>query len=311
MSDYAPPMFQSADGSMNPLVGLSAYTLKPLSIVAGAITIPGAGLYVVHPETGTADNLDEIIDTCLAGERIILMAYPACSVTLRPSFVNIVTPLEFTNLSLGFSNEGGVEATMGVCELVKRSDGKWHVMGAGSAQGVMATHRTFIETAGAGTYTATIILPAYATVLDFRFSNRALWGATTARLNAGDAADADGYFANVDLTTVPIANVHEAGGISSFQSGFGVGGYTPTNVTPDRSFDANNTSLDEIADVLGTVISDAGTPGAGAYAGLTKFSANGQTITAAIVTTGATGDTGRSRLTVLYSVGEGVSATKT
>jgi hypothetical protein len=32
--------------------------------------------------------------------------------------------------------------------------------------------------------------------------------------------------------------------------------YTPTNVTTDRSFDANSTTLDEIADVLGTLIAD-------------------------------------------------------
>jgi hypothetical protein len=32
--------------------------------------------------------------------------------------------------------------------------------------------------------------------------------------------------------------------------------YTPTNVTTDRSYDANSTSIDELADVLGTVIAD-------------------------------------------------------
>lgn len=32
--------------------------------------------------------------------------------------------------------------------------------------------------------------------------------------------------------------------------------YTPTNVTPDRSYDANSTTLAEIADVLGTLIAD-------------------------------------------------------
>jgi hypothetical protein len=32
--------------------------------------------------------------------------------------------------------------------------------------------------------------------------------------------------------------------------------YTPTNVTTDRSYDANATTLDEIADVLGTLIAD-------------------------------------------------------
>ncbi len=30
--------------------------------------------------------------------------------------------------------------------------------------------------------------------------------------------------------------------------------YTPTNVTTDRAFDANATSIDEIADCLGTLI---------------------------------------------------------
>lgn len=32
--------------------------------------------------------------------------------------------------------------------------------------------------------------------------------------------------------------------------------YTPTNVTPDRSYDANATTTDELADVLGTLIAD-------------------------------------------------------
>jgi hypothetical protein len=32
--------------------------------------------------------------------------------------------------------------------------------------------------------------------------------------------------------------------------------YTPTNVTPDRSYDANSTTVDELADVLGTLIAD-------------------------------------------------------
>lgn len=32
--------------------------------------------------------------------------------------------------------------------------------------------------------------------------------------------------------------------------------YTPSNVTPDRSYDADSTTLDEVADVLGTLIAD-------------------------------------------------------
>ena len=32
--------------------------------------------------------------------------------------------------------------------------------------------------------------------------------------------------------------------------------YTPTNVTPDRSYDADATTVNELADVLGTLIAD-------------------------------------------------------
>ncbi len=37
--------------------------------------------------------------------------------------------------------------------------------------------------------------------------------------------------------------------------------YTPTNVTTDRSYDANSTTLDELADVVGTIIADLQTIG--------------------------------------------------
>jgi len=37
--------------------------------------------------------------------------------------------------------------------------------------------------------------------------------------------------------------------------------YTPTNVSTDRAYDANSTTLDEIADVLGTLIADLKTSG--------------------------------------------------
>lgn len=39
------------------------------------------------------------------------------------------------------------------------------------------------------------------------------------------------------------------------------GAYTVTNVTTDRTFDANSTSTDELADVLGTLIDDLQTKG--------------------------------------------------
>lgn len=65
--------------------------------------------------------------------------------------------------------------------------------------GVIAREARFVEN-GAGTYEAEFELPANATLLDIIVSAEALWTAgTSATLNIGDADDADGYFAAVDL----------------------------------------------------------------------------------------------------------------
>jgi hypothetical protein len=64
--------------------------------------------------------------------------------------------------------------------------------------------------------------------------------------------------------------------------------YTPTNVTTDRAYDADATTVDELADVLGTLISDLGAAGMGVGGGgtLTSFDdALGADIT---ITTGGT-----------------------
>ena len=308
---YKPPIYQNPDGSTVPLLGVVAH-VRTLQLVDGVLTVPGAGKYLVLPETGpaTVDDLDTIVDECLPGERIVLVAYETCAIQITENG-NLSTPTYMTGLHLGKGNVAGSESDVSVCELVKGTDGLWQVFGSGSDKDIRAEHRMFVELDGAGTYTATIDLPAHATVLDMRFSSKALWTATTsATLNVGDADDPDGYFSGVDLKTTPAANVNGAGGISSFLGGVGAA-YTPTNVTPDRAFDADSTNLDEIADVLGTLLSDLKkTTGAGAYAGFCKYSSNYQTITATIVTVGATGHAGDSRLTVIYAVSQGVTADK-
>jgi len=132
--------------------------------------------------------------------------------------------------------------------------------------------RSFTETAVAGTYTATVTIPTNAVVLDVIFKNSVVWNNSgTAVLNVGDADDPDGYITNVDVKTAPAADVNGAGGISSKNE-------------------------------------DTGT---GAYKGLIKKYTTGGTITATIVTAGATGTAGRSSLYVIYTMNDKVvSATK-
>lgn len=62
-----------------------------------------------------------------------------------------------------------------------------------------------------------------------------------------------GLYANDIAGNVSMHAINENGDIIKLIK---TGTYTPTNVTADRAYDANATSLDEIADVLGTLIAD-------------------------------------------------------
>ena len=134
---------------------------------------------------------------------------------------------------------------------------------------VIVEERSFTETTGAGTYTATVAIPAGASVLDVIWDNTVLWtAATSATLNVGDGDDSDGYITGVDVKAAPAADVNGAGGISSKGE-------------------------------------DTGT---GAYKGLVKKYSTGGTITATVVTIGASGNAGRSKLFVIYALPASVIA---
>lgn len=135
---------------------------------------------------------------------------------------------------------------------------------------VIAAERTFTE-AGAGTYTATVSIPAGSTVLDAYFRNTVLWAAgTSAALNVGDGDDADGYFTAIDVKAAPAADSAGApGGVSSLLKG----------------------------------------TGSGAYKGVQKYYPSAGTITATIVSVGA-GTAGRSRLLVTYMTPAAAAAVK-
>lgn len=144
--------------------------------------------------------------------------------------------------------------------------------GALAGDQVVTAERTFTETTAAGTYTATVAVPAGATVLDVIWRNTALWtAATSATLNVGDDDDNDGYIAAVDLKSAPAADVNGAGGISTKASSTGTGAMK----------------------------------GAGG-----RYCAAAKTLTATVVTVGSTGNAGRSRLLVEYSQPVAEAATK-
>lgn len=65
---------------------------------------------------------------------------------------------------------------------------------------VVSEERTFTETAGSGTYTGAVSIPAGATLLDIIVNGVALWdNAGACTMKVGDVADDDGYYTGIDL----------------------------------------------------------------------------------------------------------------
>jgi hypothetical protein len=141
-------------------------------------------------------------------------------------------------------------------------------------QTVQVVERTFAETSGTGTYTATVVVPAGATVQDVIWRNTVLWtNAGSASVVVGDDDDANGYIEATDLKAAPVADTNgAAAGISTRLS-------------------------------LGATC--------GAYkGGAGKYCAAQKTITATVTTGVGTATAGRSRLLVVYAVPTTAAATK-
>jgi hypothetical protein len=128
---------------------------------------------------------------------------------------------------------------------------------------IAAVVRSFTETAGAGTYTASVSLPAGATVLDIIIDGIALWtAATSATMKVGDVADDDGFFTAVNLKATDLL----AGESLSLESAGGKAGAYVANsqVSP-------------------------------------RYSASARTISGVVTTVGGSGTAGRTRMTVIYT----------
>lgn len=139
---------------------------------------------------------------------------------------------------------------------------------------VHAAAATFVETTGAGVYTASITLPAESTIMDIKVRSTAVWTATTSALmDVGDGDDADGWFAGINLKATDLLVGEE---INFVQTGGKEGVYLNT-ATGNR---------------------------------LRAYSAVAKTITGTVTTVGAAGSAGRSRLMVEYVTTTPIAAVK-
>jgi hypothetical protein len=143
---------------------------------------------------------------------------------------------------------------------------------AAGAYPVVAEERTFTETAGAGTYTGAVALPAGSTIHDIIINGVALWdnaGAVT--MKVGDTDD-DGFYTAIDLKATDLL----AGESLSFAlAGGKAGAYIANSQVSPRY-----------------------------HASLPR------TINGIITTASTGGSTGRTRMTVVYSLPTATAATK-
>jgi len=128
----------------------------------------------------------------------------------------------------------------------------------------VAVERTFTETAGAGTYTGSVTVPAGATIIDIIVHAVALWdNAGTASMDVGDVADPNGFFAGIDLKA--------------------------TDLLAAESLSFAKAGGQEGADVTATQVNR-------------RYLSTERVVSGIVVTSGAGGSTGRTRMTVIYSL---------
>jgi len=127
---------------------------------------------------------------------------------------------------------------------------------------------TFTETTGAGTYTGSVTVPGNSWLLDIKIYNTVYWTATTsANLDVGDVATADGWFTQIDLKTTDIVAGADAEVIDFNNPGGTEGAYLVT-ATGERAL---------------------------------MYAATARVISGIVVTVGAAGNAGRTRMVVIYT----------
>lgn len=177
-------------------------------------------------------------------------------------------------LSLGGTAVTSTAAELNILDGVTATAAELNRLAAAATTApVLCSEVTFTETAGAGTYTGTVSLPAGATIIDIIVHAVALWdnaGAVT--MKVGDTDD-DGFYTGVNLKATDLL----AGESLSFaQSGGKAGAYNA----------GTNTHWTN------------------------RYSATARDISGVITTASTGGSAGRTRMTVVYSVPTATAATK-
>jgi hypothetical protein len=143
-----------------------------------------------------------------------------------------------------------------------------------AGNGICVEERSFTETAGAGTYTGSVTIPAGATIIDVIIHGEAVWTASGAvTMKVGDATDDDGIWTNVNMKA--------------------------TDLTAGQSLSFADTGGKEGAYKVDT-----------ATQWTTRYSSSARVISGIITAAGTGGTAGRTRMVVIYALPRTSAATK-
>ena len=205
------------------LTGISTSDKETLTISAGDIT-PAKRFVIVAAQTGVTDFLDGIITSGIQapgdadGAVIYLMADAGDTITIRHNQNSGATKNVLTSSGASVVMTGNT-VIRAILNIDLDTNGAW-VVDSGGAGGGVTDH-------GALDGLSDVADHAYAFLVD---GTRAL---------AGDL--------NHDGSNIGFFGTTPAGQAAA---------YTPTNDNENRSYDADATTLHELADVLATLISD-------------------------------------------------------
>jgi len=267
-----------ADTSDNTLVYNTDGTERVVVTTALTQTLTNKTLTAPVLGAATATSINKVAITAPATSATLTLAQGSSLVTAG-AYSQTLTATGTTNVTLPTT---GTLATLAGAETLTN---KSIVAPAGATStGLMITKRVlFTENAANTVHTGTIALPAGAWLHDIQVTNQALWGAASAALDVGDTADPNGFFAAVDCKATDLL----VGEVLSMQNDSMWGGKEGAYIvaaTGRRGPTSTNFGLYYAGgtNILGTMT--VGTPGA---------------------------TTGRTIMSVTYSVGEAIAAVAT
>lgn len=227
------------------------------------------GTNVTPGQTGTAKASPIYMDSDTGTLKVV----PGATGTTEVELVDVSTAQTLTNKTLTTPVISGVVTNVSPV-----------VTGDAGSGIVFAKTVLFTEDATTTTYTGTIVVPAGATLLDIYVIPQVLWTDSSAAIIVGDANSTNGWFAstNLNATDLVLGERLQASQAVATDGSYG-GGKEGTYVTTAGRFGQQSTTM------------------------IGGYCPTAYNVVGVVTVSSPSGTAGRTRLTVLWTLGEAVA----